>query len=188
MGSMSIDSIFEELLSVFIARGVRFLVVGGYAVGSHGPFRATKDLDLWIEPTPENADRVWRALAEFGMPLGKITPQDLAEPGPWLQFGRPPTRVDVLTTIDGVEFAGAWARRVERTFGRHKVPVISIDDLIRNKRLVGRAQDIADVESLERRRSDEHGEGHVSESPVAPRKRRRAPAKVRGAAGGRRHL
>lgn len=175
MGSTSMHSDFEDLLSLFIRRGVRFLVVGGYAFGSHAPQRATKDLDVWIDATPENARCAWRALAEFGMPLGAITPEDLARPGPWLQFGIPPTRVDILTAVDGLDFAGAWRRHVVRTLGRVDVPVLSIDDLIHNKRFVGRHRDLADVEILERRRAQDRGEGSVSES--APRGRRPARRK-----------
>jgi len=171
---MSMDSNFEDLLSLFTARGVRFVVVGGYAVAGHGTPRATKDLDVWIEATPANAERAWRVLAEFGMPLGTITPQDLAKPGPWLQFGRPPKRVDILTAVDGLDFAGAWERRVQRTLGRVTAPVLSIDDLITNKRLVGRRQDLADVENLERRRAADAGDGRVSEPAPAPRRRRAA--------------
>jgi hypothetical protein len=176
MGSMSMDSNFEELLSLFTRRGVRFLVVGGYAFASHATPRATKDLDLWVEATTENAARAWRALAEFGMPLGDIEPDDLATPGPWLVFGRAPVRVDVLTAVDGLEFADCWERHVVRPFGRVTAPVLSIDDLIRTKRLVGRKQDLADVENLARRRAQDSGEGRVSEAAPTPRRRRRPAA------------
>jgi hypothetical protein len=172
MGSMSMDSNFEELLSLFIARGVRFLVVGGYAYSSHGTPRGTKDLDLWVEPTTENAKRTWRALAEFGMALGDIKARDLAKRGPWLQFGRAPKRVDILTAVDGLDFAGAWERRVFRPFGRVSAPVLSIDDLIHNKRIVGRPRDLADVAVLERRRAEDAGEGRVSERSESQRRGR----------------
>ncbi len=182
MGSMSIDTNFEELLSLFTARGVRFLVVGGYAFGSHATPRGTKDLDLWVEATPANAARTWCALAEFGMPLGKITPSDLETPGPWLVFGRAPKRIDVLTAVEGLEFAGAWERRVLRAFGAVMAPVLSIDDLIHNKRVVGRLQDLADVENLERRRAEDRGEGRVRDATATPRRKRSA----RGATARRR--
>jgi hypothetical protein len=179
MGSTSIDSNFEELLSLFIARGVRFLVVGGYAFGSHATPRATKDLDLWVDATPENAATTWRALAEFGMPLEKITPHDLETPGPWLVFGRAPTRVDILTAVDGIEFADAWRRRVQRSFGRVTAPVLSLDDLIANTRCVGRPRDLLDVDELERRRAENVGEGRVSD--VSARRRARRPTSKRPA-------
>lgn len=148
MGSMSIDSDFEALLECFTARSVRFLVVGGYAVGCHGLARATKDLDVWVEPEAENAVRAWTALAEFGLPLGDIRPSDLATAGPWLQFGVAPKRIDILTRIEGVEFAVAWERRVPVKMGRVIAPVLSLDDLLCNKRKVGRPQDLADVARL----------------------------------------
>jgi len=182
MESMSIDSNFEELLSLFIARGVRFLVVGGYAFGSHATPRGTKDLDLWVDATPENAAKTWRALAEFGMPLEKITPQDLEKPGPWLVFGRAPTRVDILTAVDGLVFADAWGRRVDRPFGAVTAPVLSMDDLIANKRRVGRPRDVLDVEELERRRAENAREGRVSDVTAKPRRKRPA----RGVAARRR--
>jgi hypothetical protein len=180
MGSTSMDSDFEELLSLFTKRGVRFLVVGGYAVGSHVPMRPTKDLDLWIDTSVENAERTWQALAEFGMPLGSIRPTDLSETGPWLQFGVAPNRVDILTHVDGLDFAGAWERRALRKLGRVTVPVLSIDDLIRNKRFVGRHQDLADAERLERSRDEGSGEGRVSDvATTRRRKQRRTAAAVR---------
>jgi hypothetical protein len=184
VGSMSIDSNFEELLSLFIEREVRFLVVGGYAFGSHATPRATKDLDLWIDATLPNAQRVWRALAEFGMPLGSIAAEDIARPGPWLQFGKPPKRVDILTHVDGLEFAAAWERRVMRPFGRVPAPVIGFDDLVRNKRLVGRPQDLVDVRSLERARDDDERGDRVSQPPAQRRRRTprasgRRPAKAK---------
>lgn len=172
MESTSFDSDFGELLSVFIAGGVRFLVVGGYAVSSHGHPRNTKDLDLWVEPELSNARRAWEALAVFGMPLRGIRPEDLAEPGPWLQFGRVPKRVDVLTAIGGLEFAGAWERRVVRRFGKVDAPVLCVADLILNKRTVGRTQDIADAERLEAIHGDGDGAGRVSERRPARRKAR----------------
>lgn len=188
MASTSIDSSFEDLLSAFTAAGVRFLVVGGYAVSSHGHPRSTKDLDLWIDATRDNARRAWRALAAFGMPLAGITAEDLATPGPWLQFGRPPKRVDILTRIESLTFSQAWESRVLRRFGAVEVPVLSIEDLIRNKRAVGRKQDLADAERLEQIRRDRQrgGEGRVSEgsaptgraaprtrAPVVARRRKR---------------
>lgn len=177
MDSMSIDSNFEDLLSLFIAHGVEFLVVGGYAFGSHATPRATKDLDLWINATPVNAGRACRALTEFGMPIGAITAKDLETPGPWLQFGRAPKRVDILTSVDGLDFADAWERRVLRGFGRVATPVLSIDDLILNKRKVGRPQDLLDVKNLERRRAEDGGAGAVSDRPPPKRRRRAVVAK-----------
>jgi hypothetical protein len=127
------------------------MVIGAYAVGVHGHPRATKDLDVWIEATPDNAGRVIHALRQFGAPLSGLSEEDIATPGVGFMMGIPPRRIDVLTKISGVEFADAWPRRIEASFGAGlRCPVISIADLIINKRASDRLQDRADVEALER--------------------------------------
>ena len=170
---MSTSSDFEDLLSEFCAARVRFLVIGGYAVAYHGTPRFTKDIDLWIEPTPENARKTWSALTKFGAPLRGVKPTDFERPDIFFTFGRPPQRVDILMRVDGVDFAGAWARRKTMTYGRVLgVPVLSKRDLIDSKRASGRLIDLADVEELERRRARserDDGSGQVSES--RPRRR-----------------
>ena len=117
----------------------------------HGVPRATQDLDVWVDPSPENAARVWRALTTFGAPLDDlgIRVEDLSTPGTVVQVGLPPRRVDVLTEISGVEsFAAAWRERVERLVGNHHIPFIGREALIANKRASGRLKDLADVEAL----------------------------------------
>lgn len=138
-----------DMLSAFSAGGVEYLVVGDHALAAHGRPRATGDLDLWVNPTPENADRVWRALTQFGAPLGDLTTQDLVSRDIALEIGLPPRRIDVLTSIDGVEFGEAWRDRVTVELGPVEAPVIGRDHLIRNKHAVGRPQDVADVAWLE---------------------------------------
>jgi hypothetical protein len=140
---------FKDLLSVFSAQGVEHLVVGAHALAAHGHVRATKDLDVWVRPSAENAARVLRALIAFGAPLHDLSIEDLSRPGLVFQIGVPPVRIDVLTALDGVEFEAAWRERMEARFGGLAVPVISRRDLIRNKRATGRLQDLADVERLE---------------------------------------
>lgn len=137
-------------MSEFNARGVEYLVVGAYALAAHGHVRATGDLDLWVRPDAGNAKRVIEALAAFGAPLGDLGAADLSRPGLVFQIGIAPLRIDVLTSIDGVEFGEAWAERLTAKFAGLAVPVLSTRLLIRNKRAVGRAQDIADLEWLER--------------------------------------
>jgi hypothetical protein len=146
---MATNSDFEELLCEFNARDVRYLVVGGYAFSFHAKPRFTKDLALWIDATLENAQRVWDALGSFGAPLTELRPDDLAQPGTIFQIGQPPVRVDILTRLDGLSFDQAWSGRDEGRYGEQKVGFLSRADLIRNKRAVGRAQDLADVEALE---------------------------------------
>jgi hypothetical protein len=139
---------FVDLLRAFIAHEVRFLVVGAYALGAHGRPRATGDLDVWIEPTPDNARRVMTALAEFGAPLDQVTAQDFSRPGVVFQMGLPPRRIDVLTEITGVSFDQAWPSRFRSAFGPVSVDFLGRDALIANKRATGRARDLGDVEAL----------------------------------------
>ena len=113
--------------------------------------RATKDLDVWVRPSSDNAERVRRALAAFGAPLQGLAAKDLERPGLIFQIGVAPLRVDVLTSIDGVEFEPAWRDRVRTTFAGVPGDVISTKDLVANKKAAGRLQDLADVEELERR-------------------------------------
>jgi hypothetical protein len=140
---------FLDMLSEFLAAGVEFLLVGGHALGRHGYVRATDDLDLWVRSSPENAQRVWRALAAFGAPLNGLTPADFHAPELVFQIGVPPNRIDIMTSIDGVLFDAAWGRRSMLDIEDLKVPVIGRDDLILNKKSTGRKKDEADAEALE---------------------------------------
>lgn len=139
---------FVDLLRAFIAADVRFLVVGAYALAVHGKPRATGDLDIWVEATPDNASRVMRALAAFGAPLRDLSEPDFAGPGVTYQIGVPPGRIDILTELTGLLFADAWPERVNRAFGDLQVDFIGRDAFIRNKRATGRTKDLADVEGL----------------------------------------
>lgn len=152
---MSIDLAkdFRDLLRAFVDHEVRFLVVGAYALAVHGRPRATGDLDVWVEPSATNADRVLAALREFGAPLHDLTRDDLARPGVVFQIGLPPLRIDILTQISGVEFSQAWPRRSEADFEGVGVAVIGRDDFLTNKRASGRPQDLVDVERLASERS-----------------------------------
>ena len=141
---------FKDLLSEFNAHGVEYLVVGAYALAAHGRVRATGDLDVWVRPDPANAKRVLGALVKFGAPLQDLTEKDLSTPGVVYQIGVAPLRIDILTAIDAVDFEEAWQARVFTRFADQEIPVLSVAHLIRNKRAVGRAQDIADLEWLER--------------------------------------
>ncbi len=140
---------FAEMLNALSAEGAEVLVVGAYAVAGHGLPRATGDIDLWVRPTPENAARVWRALERFGAPRSRLTPASFTEPDIVYQIGLPPNRIDILTTIDGVAFADAWADRVMSTVDGVTFQMISKYHLLTNKRATGRPQDLADVARLE---------------------------------------
>jgi hypothetical protein len=142
---------WADLLGALSESGARFLVVGAHAMAVHGVPRGTQDLDIWIDPERDNAERVWRGLAAFGAPLEDlgITREDLSRPGIVIQLGLPPNRIDLLTSISGVpEFEAAWAERVEHGFGGRRVPFIGRATLIRNKRESGRRKDLADLEAI----------------------------------------
>jgi hypothetical protein len=140
---------FRDLFARFNAHGVEYLVVGAHALAVHGHVRATKDLDVWVRPDPENAKRVLRALAAFGAPTRELTEADLVEPGLIFQIGVSPVRIDIITSIDGVAFDEAWPARVLTKFAHQPVGVLSRRHLIQNKRATGRTQDLADLERLE---------------------------------------
>jgi hypothetical protein len=140
---------FSDMLSALNAEGVEYLVVGGYALAVHGWPRATKDIDVWVRPTPENARRAFRALARFGAPLQGVAWTDLSREGVVLQIGVAPNRIDVLTRVEGLTFDEAWPGRVLGKLGGVQFPVLGRTDLIRNKRAVGRRTDLDDADRLE---------------------------------------
>jgi len=155
---MSQNSDFKEPLSLLNEAQVRYLVVGAYAVIEHAEPRYTKDLDIWVCPDRENADRVYTALKEFGAPLVDITADDFTNREIVYHMGRPPARVDVLMGLKGLEFEASWQDRIVSTYDDVPTQFLSPQDLIINKRLVGRSQDLMDVENLllaEKRKSIE---------------------------------
>lgn len=122
----------KELLRAFNDQAVKFLIVGGYAFGVHAEPRATKDLDIFVRSDEENSQAVFRALAQYGAPLGGLTPSDFMD-GTTFQIGQPPARIDILQHIDGVTFDEACENRIEGIIdGQIQAAVISRDDLIRN--------------------------------------------------------
>lgn len=150
---------FRDMLSELSDGGVEFLVVGAFAMAGHQMMRTTGDLDIWIRPEPGNAQKVWSALARFGAPVGKLSVVDLARPGLFFQIGVAPDRVDVLTEIDGVGFQEAWDARVYRTVDGVRVPILSREHLLRNKKATGRPKDAFDVAWIESRIRKEQEEG-----------------------------
>lgn len=141
---------FEELLDAFLRHDVRFVIVGAHALAHHAKPRYTKDLDLFVEPSTDNASRIVSALDEFGFGGLGIADSDFDSPGRILQLGAPPTRVDLMTAIDGVSFPEVWESRVLGTYGSLRVPFIGYEELVRNKTAAGRHQDLADLETLRR--------------------------------------
>jgi hypothetical protein len=147
---MATNRDFSDLFAALSNEGAEFLVVGGHAVMFYTSPRYTKDLDVWVRPSPGNAARVFRALAAFGAPMADLTVEDLSKEGTIFQIGLPPNRIDVLTSIDGVDFETAYPRRVPATYGAQPIYILSREHLIANKRAVNRLQDQIDVENLER--------------------------------------
>jgi hypothetical protein len=140
---------FRDILSAFFAEQVDFIIVGAYAVAAHGLPRATGDIDLWINCSEANAEKVWRALKNFGAPATDFSQTDLSKAGTVIQLGVAPRRIDILTEITGVQFAEAREQSITVNLEGLNIPVISREHLIRNKRAVGRPQDLADVARLE---------------------------------------
>ena len=140
---------FVALLRELSAADARFLVVGAYAVTFHSRPRATGDLDVWVDRQHANARRVHAALRAFGAPLDQLSEMDLQAPDVVFQMGVPPRRIDLLTSLTGLEFAEAWPARVEGRFGEIVCPYIGRQDLMKNKRALGRPRDLADLELLE---------------------------------------
>jgi hypothetical protein len=141
---------FRDLLREFVSHQVIFLVVGAHALAVHGIPRATGDLDVWVKPTAENAGRVVAALASFGAPLEDlgIAKEDFIRPDVVAQLGLPPYRIDILTSISGVEFESAWQDRVEASVAGVEVPVLGRASFQKNKRASGRPKDLADLSAL----------------------------------------
>lgn len=146
---------FKDLLEAFVREGVRFLIVGGYAVIKHSEPRYTKDLDIWVSPDGQNAERVFRALDEFGAPLEGLTPRDFCRPDYFYTMGRAPARIDILLDVSGIGFEECWTNRSVVVLGDVEINYISRDDLIVNKEAVGRLQDLADAEKLRETRDKE---------------------------------
>jgi hypothetical protein len=128
---------------------VRYLVVGGYAVAFHGYPRYTKDLDVWIELSPENADNMIKALEEFGFGSLMLKTEDFLESDQIIQLGYSPNRIDILTTLKKLKFKDSYKARIEIEIQGIKINFIDLENLKLNKRATGRPQDLADAENLE---------------------------------------
>jgi hypothetical protein len=140
---------FKEFIQSLNANDVRYLVVGGYAVALHGYPRYTKDLDVWIEMTAENAARLVQALEQFGFGSLKLDTADFTVPDQIIQLGYPPRRIDILTTLPGVEFSACYPSRTVVEIDGARVNFIDLENLKKNKKATGRHQDLADLENLE---------------------------------------
>ena len=138
---MKISSDYRDLLRNFNEAGVRYLVVGGYADMVHTEPHWSKDLDLWIDRSEPNAAAVFAALSHFGAPLTNIRPTDFLETEVFYQLGVEPVRIDVLTSVPGLDFSSAWDRRVMVDFNGESVPVLSREDLYASSKSLDRPKD-----------------------------------------------
>jgi predicted nucleotidyltransferase len=139
---------FKEFLSLLRIHGVEYLVIGAYAVGYHGYPRATKDLDIWIAATPENAKRVVTSLKEFGFSTPELTTELLLKPNNIVRMGEEPMRIEVLNWASGVNFEECYGERITDTLDGVEVSLIGLEHLKINKKASGRLKDLADLEEL----------------------------------------
>jgi hypothetical protein len=144
---------YRDILLALSDEKVKFLLVGAYAMAAHGYPRATMDIDIWVMPSPRNADSVLRALRRFGAPLQRLTKQDLQKDGIVFQIGVAPRRIDIMTSASGLDFKEAYKHALPVCIDEIEVRILSIDDLIRNKKATGRTKDLADIEELAFQRS-----------------------------------
>ena len=140
---------YKDMLHALSDENVKFILVGAYALAAHGYPRATMDIDIWVMPSPQNADAVLRALCRFGAPLQNLTKKDLLENGTIFQIGVAPRRIDIITSASGLQFEEVYERSLSVNIEGLDVHIPLIDDLIRNKRASGRTKDLADAEALE---------------------------------------
>lgn len=149
---MQINSDFRDLLQSLNAAGVRYLIVGGYAWMVHTEPRYTKDLDIWIEPVESNAEALFVALKEFGAPTHDVQPSNFIEPDVFFQIGVEPVRVDIMTSVPGLDFNGSWDRKVVVDFGGASAPVLCWEDVQKSKQAVDRPRDRKELKKQARRR------------------------------------
>nr|WP_242052174.1 DUF6036 family nucleotidyltransferase [Phormidium sp. FACHB-1136] len=139
---------FKEFIQSLNDNQVNYLVIGGYAVALHGYPRYTKDIDIWVEMTPENAANMLKALDQFGFASLNLQAEDFLTPDQVIQLGYPPSRIDLITTPDGVDFSTCYTNRLTVEIDGIAVDFIDLENLKRNKSASGRLQDLADLENL----------------------------------------
>jgi hypothetical protein len=145
---MQLPPEWNEFIGLLCSHRVRFLVVGAHALAANGRPRATGDLDFWVEPTQANAQRLGRAIREFGFEGLAAQAAEFAHPDRMATMGVPPLRIDVMTSITGITFKRAWPKRITAKFGQYEIGFLGREDLLVNKRASGRPKDLADVALL----------------------------------------
>ena len=145
---MDISSDYRELFKILNRHRVKYLIVGAYAVIFYTEPRYTKDIDIWVEPALKNAEKLYKALGEFGAPLKEISIKDFANKKTIYQIGVAPVRIDIITSISGSIFADAWKDRRKTKYADVSINIIGVKDLIRSKKKAGRPQDSIDITQL----------------------------------------
>ena len=148
---------YRDILQALSDEKVKFILVGAYALAAHGYPRATMGIDIWVMPSPNNTEAVLRALHSFGASLHNLTKKDLVEDGTVFQIGVAPRRIDIITAATGLKFEHAYQNAVLVNIDGIDVHILSIDDLIINKRATGRTKDLADAEALELLKTPNNG-------------------------------
>lgn len=148
MAKIKLAADFSDFLKLCLRNEVRFLVIGGYAVIHHSRPRYTGDLDLWVDGSPENAARIVTTLQDFGFPPDAVSAEMITDPKKIIRMGFEPMRLELFTTIPGIDFNGCYERREIVRIGWMEVPFISLEDLKINKRASGRPKDLQDLEEL----------------------------------------
>ncbi len=146
---MVLNKDFREFIALLNANSVKYLIVGGYAVGFHGYPRYTKDLDVWILASEENAENILKALEQFGFSDVGLQKQDFLKPDEFVQLGYPPNRIDIVMSCDGVDFNSCFNSRKEVIVDGLTINFIDLENLKKNKKASGRPQDLADLDNLE---------------------------------------
>jgi len=147
-GLMVLEKDFKEFLELLGRNGVKYLPIGGYAVVAHGYSRYTKDMDIWVDISSDNAAKIVKTLQDFGMASLGLAEPDFLEPDTFIQIGLPPVRIDILNTVAGLDFATAYTSRIQQEIDGVQVSLIGLDDLRKNKLASGRTQDLLDYEKL----------------------------------------
>lgn len=140
---------YRDMLHALSVENVKFILIGAYALAAHGYPRATMDIDIWVMPSPDNSDAVFRALRRFGAPVNSITKEDFQIDGTIFQIGVAPRRIDIITAASGLTFEETYRNSIPINIDGVEVHIPSIEDLILNKKASGRTKDLADVEALE---------------------------------------
>lgn len=143
-----INKNFKEFAQLLNANHVEYMVVGGYALWAHGHPRYTGDIDFWIKPEAENARRLLRCLEAFGFGSLNLKQQEFEQVDAVIQLGYPPTRIDLMTSISGVQFDEAYAHRIIVNLDGLELSVIGLQEFIRNKKTIGRHKDLGDIEAV----------------------------------------